>query len=214
MFKKCIKGIIRIAVISAAVFCIPVATVCAEGGINSNEARVLGVARGGFAYNNELYTARQEYVNQLISYLSRDDVNLTESQADKAISTIYANIETGVNQGYIVKKGAPEDDIDLEQEIEITEISPEEEAEGITDVDELNKATPAPGAVVYEDDGIARVYNNEGKEVVNLDGVMRNTGLSYSGPVTAGVVLSVLFGLTVTAALIYIISERRRTHGS
>ena len=78
----------------------------ADGGINSNEARVISVATGGFSYNNELYTARQEYVDQLIAYLCRSDVNLTESQADKAISAIYANIETGVNEGYIVKQGA------------------------------------------------------------------------------------------------------------
>ena len=161
------RKIWKIAAICAVVCLLPVMGVSAEGGINSNEARVISVAKGGFAYNNELYTARQEYVNQLVSYLSREDINMTSDQADEAISAIYANIETGVNNGYIVKQGAPEDDLDTEKEVEISEISPEEKKQGITDISEVTKATPAPGEVIYNDNGKAYVYNNDGSEVVS-----------------------------------------------
>ena len=116
MFKNCFKCFLGVAVTGIVVSLSAGAQVYA-GGINSNEARVLSVARGGFSYNNEIYTARQEYVDQLIAYLTKDDVNLTESQADKAINTIYSNIEKGVNEGYIVKQGSPEDNIDPEEEV-------------------------------------------------------------------------------------------------
>lgn len=214
MFNDCLKRGIKIAAVSIAALLLPCISVFAEGGINSNEARVLAVARGGFAYNNELYTAKQEYVDQLISYLSRDDVNLTESQADKAISAIYSNIETGVNEGYIVKQGSSEDNMDKDEKIDITEISPEEKRKGVTDISEVTKETPAPGAVLYDSNGTVNAYNNEGEVVVSLDGVMKNTGLNYKPVITALWLLSAVFAFTVIMSLGYIISERRRINGS
>lgn len=186
----------------------------ADGGINSNEARVISVATGGFAYNNEMYTARQEYVDQLIGYLCRSDINLTESQADKAISAIYANIETGVNEGYIVKQGAPEDDLDTEMEVDITEVSPEQKRKGINDVSEITQVTPAPGSVTYSEEGKAQAYNNEGEVVVSLDGILKNTGLSDR---TVNVCVSVFIFAFVCIALftvVFTVSERRKYNES
>ncbi len=186
----------------------------AAGGINSNEARVLSVATGGFSYNNELYTARQEYVDQLIAYLCRDDVNLTESQADKAISAIYSNIETGVNEGYIVKTGSDSDDLDRETKVEISEVSPEERRQGINDVSELDKTTPAPGSISYSDEGRARAYNSEGEELVSIDGVLKNTGLSNVGMNISLMLFAVIFVCTVIFATTLIVSERRKGNES
>ncbi len=213
LFKNCFKCFLGVAV-TGIVVTLSAGVQVYAGGINSNEARVLSVARGGFSYNNEIYTARQEYVDQLIAYLTKDDVNLTESQADKAINTIYSNIEKGVNEGYIVKQGSPEDNIDPEEEVEITEISPEQEEEGITDISQIDKPTKEPGEVVYNDNGKAYAYDSEGIPVASLDGVMKNTGLTY-GPVVVTVkAMSVIFVLTIISAAVYIISERRRTNGS
>lgn len=216
LFKNCMKYFWKAAVISIVVFLSAGVRIHAEGGINSNEARVISVARGGFAYNNELYIAKQEYVDQLIGYLSRENINMTESQADKAINAIYSNIETGVNEGYIVKQGSPEDDIDLEEEVEISEISPEEKRKGITDISEVKEAktTPAPGAVVYSDDGKAHGYDNEGAEVVKLDGILKNTGLSYGLAVTVLKILAGIFVFTMIVAAGCIIYERRGKNGA
>lgn len=186
----------------------------AEGGINSNEARVISVATGGFSYNNELYTARQEYVDQLIGYLCRTDINLTESQADKAISAIYSNIETGVNEGYIVKQGAPEDDLDTENEIEITEVSPEQRRQGINDISEITQVTPAPGSVTYNEEGKAEVYNNEGEVVVSLDGILKNTGLSDRTVNICVLMFVVAFVCVTLFAVVFTVSERRKYNES
>ena len=186
----------------------------ADGGINSNEARVISVATGGFSYNNELYTARQEYVDQLIAYLCRSDVNLTESQADKAISAIYANIETGVNEGYIVKQGAPEDDLDTENEIEITEVSPEQRRQGINDVSEINKATPAPGSITYSEEGKAQIYNNDGDVIVSLNGILKNTGLSDRAVNICVLTFAFVFICIALFTVVFIVSERRKYNES
>lgn len=188
--------------------------VSADGGINSNEARVISVATGGFSYNNELYTARQEYVDQLIAYLCRSDINLTESQADKAISAIYANIETGVNEGYIVKSGTLQDDLDKEADIEITEVSPEQRRQGINDVSEINKVTPAPGSVSYGTEGKAEAYNNQGEVVVSMDGVLKNTGLSDWEINICLLSFAAAFVCTALFAVVFIVSERRKLNES
>ncbi len=82
------------------------ADVSQAGGINGNEARVIGAASGSFEYDGEIYVAKQEYISQLNGYLSKDSVNLTAEQADKAISKIYSSVATGVRLGYIVKTGS------------------------------------------------------------------------------------------------------------
>ena len=166
----------------------------ADGGINSNEARVISVATGGFSYNNE--------------------VNLTESQADKAISAIYANIETGVNEGYIVKQGAPEDDLDTENEIEITEVSPEQRRQGINDVSEINKVTPAPGSITYSEEGKAQIYNNDGDVIVSLNGILKNTGLSDRAVNICVLTFAFVFICIALFTVVFIVSERRKYNES
>lgn len=75
------------------------------GDINGDEQSVLSAAQGQFEYNGETYRAKQEYVNALIGYLQQDDVNLSASDAQAAISQIYANVQTGVESGYLEKVG-------------------------------------------------------------------------------------------------------------
>lgn len=211
--KKGYYFLIFICAVSAGMM-LYVRTASADGGINTNEARVISVATGGFSYNNELYIARQEYVDQLIAYLSRSDINLTEEQADKAISAIYANIETGVNEGYIVKQGDPKDDLDTEEEIEITEVSPEQRRQGINDVSEINKVTPAPGSITYNEEGKAQVYNNEGDVIVSMNGILKNTGLSDRTVNICVLMFAFVFICIALFTVIFIVSERRKYNES
>lgn len=76
------------------------------GGINGNEARVISAASGTFTYNGKTYRAGSAYINSLVSYLSEDDVDLTSEQADEAISTMYASVADGIEQGYLYEVGA------------------------------------------------------------------------------------------------------------
>lgn len=180
----------------------------AEGGINSNEARVLAAARGSFQYEGETYVARQYYVDQLVSSLSSEDVNLTSKQADAAISAIYSNVGTGVESGYIVKAGSQEDDLDKNQKDEVTEESPEEKdgdnnvvqkPEGKDDDLANAESTHAPAVVNKNDDGTFTVEDGNGNVILQFDGVLKNTGFSYRGTV----VLIILLGVIISCVLIY-----------
>lgn len=173
----------------------------AEGGINENEARVLAVARGSFEYNGQVYTARQSYVNQLIAKLSSEDMNLTSEQADTAIATIYSNVEKGVEEGYIVKVDSPEDDLNKDEKDTITELSPEQEKEGVKSIEELNQKEEENNAdnsevipqVHDNNDGEITVDDGKGNVIISVDGVLKNTGYSISDSIIYFSLIGVLF---------------------
>lgn len=71
------------------------------GNINGNEASVVGVINGTFSHDGVTYRAKQEYINRAMAYLQQDGVDLTAEQASQAVSTIYANVVTGIQSGYI-----------------------------------------------------------------------------------------------------------------
>lgn len=91
------------------------------GDINGEEARVIAAASGTFYYNNEAYAARPEYISQLTGYLAQDDVDLSASQADAAISQMYGSIAQGVAEGYLYKLSDAEDTTEETTEENTTE---------------------------------------------------------------------------------------------
>ena len=184
---------------------------CFAGGINSNEARVLGVARGTFEYDGETYVAKQEYVNQLIAKMSEDDFNLTAEQADEAINGIYANVETGVQDGYIVKVDSPEDNLDRNEVDKITETSPEEAMnednnEEDTDKEEQNKKLD----VKENDNGILTVEDEEGNVVLKFEGELKNTGFSIHNTIILTIIIGVLLICVVVCSVKDIIVIRKK----
>ncbi len=211
-----IKNITRLAICLISVFSIFLISdiSSADGGINSNEAKVISVVTGGFSYKNETYVARQEYVNQLVSYLSRPDINITEQQADKAINTIYSNIETGVVEGYIVKKESDKNNLDKNNKIEITEISPEQEQAGITDLEDVGEPTPEPGKIIYNQNGDADIYNSDGEKVGNIDSVLKNTGFSYYKVYISLLLFGIAFISMICCLAVLLIRERKCRHES
>ena len=75
------------------------------GNINGNEQSVVSVIHGQFEKDGVIYAVKQDYINSAVNYLSRDDVDLTAEQAQAVISEIYANVQTGVESGYLVAVG-------------------------------------------------------------------------------------------------------------
>lgn len=87
------------------------------GDINAAEARIIAVASGTFTYDGKTYKAYSSYVNELYTYLSQDDVDLSDAQANKVISYIYSNVLKGLESGYIYLVAEPEENnTDLEKE--------------------------------------------------------------------------------------------------
>ncbi len=76
------------------------------GSINGNEASVISAAKSTFEYKGRNYVAKSSYIAQLEAKLSSDDVDLTSEQASEAIGTMYANVATGVEEGYLTEVGS------------------------------------------------------------------------------------------------------------
>ena len=177
MFNKRLSVLKKSILVLACALVLPVflnTATASAGGINSEESRVLTVARGSFEYEGEKYVAKRYFVDQLIAYMSRDDIDRTAEQADSAISKIYANVETGVKDCYIVK------------------IHNDSESE-----DEKAKE----GKVVKEKDGSLIAYDESGSVVLKSDGLLRNTGYSAQGILTALAVMGIVFVLAIACSI-------------
>ena len=72
------------------------------GSINAAEQSVLAVACGTFEYKGVVYQATPQRMAEARAKLMQDDVDLTPEQAQEAIANIYANVQTGIDEGYIV----------------------------------------------------------------------------------------------------------------
>lgn len=75
------------------------------GSINGPEAGLISKASGTFQYQGKRYVATAAAMGQLRAYLSRDDVDLTQDQANRAASLMYSNVEGGVLDGYLTPIG-------------------------------------------------------------------------------------------------------------
>ena len=75
------------------------------GSINGPEAGLISKASGTFQYQGKRYVATAAAMGQLRAYLSRDDEDLTQDQANRAASLMYSNIEGGVLDGYLTPIG-------------------------------------------------------------------------------------------------------------
>lgn len=75
------------------------------GSINGSEQSVISAVNGQFEKDGIIYEVKPEYINSAKNYLAQDDVELTAEQAQAAIAEIYANVQTGVESGYLVEIG-------------------------------------------------------------------------------------------------------------
>lgn len=205
--------------------CLLLPKTAGAGGINGNESRVIGVAQGTFEYDGEQYIARQSYIDQLVSYLSRDNINMTSEQADQAVNKVYSGVESAISDGYIVKVSSDKNDQDTEKKIKVDEISPEEKDEGITDINELKDKdkekdkdkqetekiapTEAPGLIQKSDSGTVTAYDNTGKKIAEFDGILKNTGFSLNTLLPEGIVMIIILLVSLVAAIINISFARK-----
>ncbi len=79
-----------------------VTTTAYAGSLNQYEVEIVEAAKQTYKYNGMSYHVEKEYLDQLISYLSADGMDLTEEQKDEVIQAAYGSIERGVLDGYLV----------------------------------------------------------------------------------------------------------------
>jgi hypothetical protein len=126
----------RVVFVLTLIFCcILPASAAYAGSLNANESQVVAAAKQVYIYQGKEYRVTEAYLNQLIDYLSSDEVDLTAEQRDEALQTAYGSIEQGVEEGYLVP-------VTTEKEAQPTK-SPEATTENIPQ-DTTEEAGDAP----------------------------------------------------------------------
>ncbi len=75
------------------------------GDINGNEQEIVGVINSQFEKDGVIYRVKQEYIDSAMNYLRQDDIDLMPEDVQMVIGEIYANVQTGVESGYLEEIG-------------------------------------------------------------------------------------------------------------
>ncbi len=80
------------------------------GNINAAEQTIVDYYNGTISYNGKEYQFTEAAKQQAYDKLMSDDVDLTEAQAASAIRQANANLQQGIDQGYLVEVSKSEAD--------------------------------------------------------------------------------------------------------
>lgn len=78
------------------------------GDINSAEQTILDAISETQVYDGAYYKVTDAYITKVKEYLSRDNINMTQKEADSYIVQFQANIASGISAGYMEKIGEVE----------------------------------------------------------------------------------------------------------
>ena len=142
------------------------------GDINAAEASVISAASGTFEYNGATYRAYPDYVSELSAYFAKDDVNLSEAEAQDLISSIHANVADGVSLGYIYKVSdgdGSEDNASKDRNEQTQQKDEASKKDAKKKKYEIKKAIEN-NKIFYIDE--------ESKQTASIEMVIKNTGFS------------------------------------
>lgn len=71
------------------------------GNINSAEQKIINAISGTYEYNGAYYKVTDAYIEKVKNYLNRDDIDMTESEAQSYINQFNSNISAGISGGYM-----------------------------------------------------------------------------------------------------------------
>lgn len=170
------------------------------GDINGNEQSVLGIVQGGFEYDGVTYQAAPGYVDKVRAYLAQDDVDLTAEQASEAASEIYANIQTGVTEGYIIPTESASKDTAADSE---SEANPKEDKKDDKKEDVQMEVVPEKDdktVVISGNSGMVEAVDADGNQLFVSESVIKDTGYDLSGAVITCFIL--LSGIGICTMII------------
>ena len=173
------------------------ASVSYAGSINGPEAGLIHQASGTFEYQGKTYKATSSAIGQLTSYLSRDGVDLTQEQANRAASLMYSNVKSGVLDGYLTPIGGASENTDAGK----NSAAPRKDSNSVlnrpnsTSSRAVTKEKAGSAQVKVRDSRSAlQVVNADGQEILKAELPVKDTGFSYSGPIlTLGSLLLLSF---------------------
>lgn len=134
MFAKIKITGIKSIIMGLVLFCTLHVPVVHAANLNGYETDVINAARGTFELEGTYYKVDPVFVQELTSYLSQEDVDLTASQKDEVMGMMFSNIERGVAEGYLV----PIIEEDKTDDSQIVPDEIEENQDDITDEEDVN----------------------------------------------------------------------------
>lgn len=160
------------------------------GDLNQYESEVVNVAKGTFEVDGVTYQVKQTYINELIRYFMEDNVDITAKQRDEAISIMHANVNQGVDEGYLIpitEHNNIEEQTSKSQIINRTD-NEEEKMNTITDdkteefihqiMNESNTTTK-----LDVEKGKVTVTKGEDDSLITVNTVIKNTGFNLNATV-------------------------------
>jgi sortase A len=154
------------------------------GTINPEEARVIDAASGYFDYFGEKYVATEGSLAEMTAYLNQDSVDLTETQANRAIQLMqyYKNIKTAIDGGYLVPVEADPGNGGGDGGGDGNGGDGTGGGDGITDPDgQPGEDTVKPGFVkIMFREGIVQGFDNQDNLVFSGGLPVKNTGYDIS----------------------------------
>jgi hypothetical protein len=196
--------------IGLLLFCTIDTSIAYAGTLNEYEAVVVEAAKGQYEFEGIKYQVDSSYINQLIDYLSSDDVELTEEQKDTVLLSVNDYIETGVQEGYLIPvqeqdtiedtntqpdsteeagTGIPnseESNKDASEAVEDTEeansTGPTGTTEGTVDnfIEEILTKKPATITNVDTENGKVTIVDSKESNVLTVNTVVKNTGFNLN----------------------------------
>ncbi len=174
------------------------------GELNQYEAEIVSKAKGQFEKDGVKYQTDPVLVQELVSYLSTDETDLTADQRDEIIAAMYANVEQGIADGYLIPVKTQENEETTEEnhEVKATEENNEVKAEeegmkgnetnqgstGGTDTDSENtkqtdgRTDETDGAVIAESDKTAEAVGKDFFKKIRKQPVTETD--QYNGKIT------------------------------
>lgn len=88
----------------AVLFLLPLWSMQVSAGeVNSAESALVAIGQGQYEYDGAIYAFKSEYQTKLYNYLSRDDVDLSQSQVNDYVSQFYGNLASACTSQYMYK---------------------------------------------------------------------------------------------------------------
>lgn len=140
------KGLGTLLVAFAGVLLFPI--IVLAGDINSAEQGVIDAISASQEYNGAYYKVTDAYIAKVTEYLNRDDIDMTQTEADNYIAQFHANIAVGISAGYMEKTGDVQKDPSSEEADTTADDIADEENELADDGDQTLGST-ADGILEY-----------------------------------------------------------------
>lgn len=73
------------------------------GNINDAEQNIISTISETYEYDGDYYKVTDAYIGRVTEYLSRDDIDMTQSEASSYIRQFQSNLSAGISGGYMEK---------------------------------------------------------------------------------------------------------------